>query len=104
MSATDRPIFVNCDEVLVRAKQTSLFAVGIMVQLLGYAGYGPFAWNPAAIAAWLTDHGAGDAISEADIREIEDDLLLFFIVLPDGRWVPSHEVFSLVDGNAGYTS
>lgn len=104
MRYADNPIFINTDEVLARSKRTSLFAVGIMVQLLGCCGNGPFQWEPAAIAAWLTEHGAGDVISEADLREIEDNLHLFFFVLPDGRWVPSHEVFSVVDGNPGSAS
>jgi hypothetical protein len=104
MSESERPIFINVDEMLARSKRVHLAVIGIVVELLGYGGNGPFKWEPSVIAPWLTAYGSGDVISEAYLREIESDLLLFFVGLPDGRWVPSHEVFSLVDGNPGNAS
>jgi hypothetical protein len=37
------------------------------------------------------------------LRQHRNAIASFFTVLPDGRWVPSPEYFSVTDGNAEQT-
>jgi hypothetical protein len=100
----EKPIFINVDEMRARSKRVRPKVIGIVMELLGYGGFGPFVWEPVTIARWLTKQSGGEVISATRLRGMANDLHLFFTELPDGRWVPSHEVFSAIDGNPGRAS
>lgn len=60
----------------------------------------PLVYDAAAILARL--RAAGDTgTTAADMKKYENDAQRFFVVLDDGRWVPSPEFFSVTDGNEG---
>lgn len=52
------------------------------------------------LAGELPAHG----YTEALLRRHRDAVASFFTILPDGRWVPSPEFFSITDANADRVS
>lgn len=92
-------VWINV-EALNKADRGDVAGIGLAMQLLTQVYFPtkqPFVFDPEALAKRMT---ARDATPES-LARLRDAAAKFFTILPDGRWAPNPEFFSLTDGNPG---
>ena len=85
----EQPLWINTEAML--ANRAGAEASGIAMDLIMRVWWPtkqPFTFDPKALAARFN-------------AQVPREATTFFTVLPDGRWAPSPEYFSLTDGNPG---
>lgn len=60
----------------------------------------PFVYDSDALFARLRGMGQ-TGIKRSDLDDYKEGAKRFFVILDDGRWVPSPEFFSVTNGNEG---
>lgn len=100
MREEDDPLYFNMEAARPVAHEIGVEAYGLVMSLI-FEIYWPlrqaFSYDPADLAERLTARG----ITEADLIRLRGKAARFFTVLPDGRWAPSPEFFSMTDASPG---
>lgn len=106
MPSKERPVYINVPEMMKRLRKTkdSRSVAVAMAMLADYTASATlaFIFDPGAIARRVSSKR--EAVTADEVIGMKDDLLLFFTVLPDGRWAANPEMFSAIDGNPGAES
>ncbi|NKC30188.1 hypothetical protein [Falsiroseomonas selenitidurans] len=106
MSNNERPVYVNAKAWRARTRRVKDLRIqAVAMEMLGAYTAGAtlaFTFDPEAIARLVSS--PREMVSAEDVLNMKDDLLLFFVALPDGRWAANPELFSAVDGNPGMES
>lgn len=63
-----------------------------------------FTFDPKTLATQLAKELPARDYTEQILRENAEDIKTFFTVLPDGKWAPSPQYFSVSNGNPGSAS
>jgi hypothetical protein len=104
-NSEEQPIYIDTRAML--ANKAGLEAVGIAMDLLTIVWWptkAPFAFDAKALAAQLSELLPARGYSDDVILRNLSGLRTFFTELPDGRWAPSPQFFSLSNGNPGSAS
>jgi hypothetical protein len=95
------PLYVDVERLMADRSRNE--AIGLAVDLIGVI-WSPtktaFVFDEEALAAQLAAKLPARGYTADLLRRNREAVASFFIALPDGRWVPSPEYFSLNDGNA----
>lgn len=95
------PLYIDTARFL--ANKAGVEAAGIAMDLIGHLWWPTktaFAFDEEALATKLDAELPARGYTADLLRRRREAVASFFTVLPDGRWVPSPEYFSLTDGNA----
>lgn len=98
----EQPLWINTEAML--ANRAGAEASGIAMNLIMRVWWPtkqPFTFDPEALAARFNAQVPARGYTAAKIEKRRKAIATFFTVLPDGRWAPSPEYFSLTDGNPG---
>jgi hypothetical protein len=101
----EEPLYIDVKRFLANASEVRPEAFGIAMDLILLAWWptkGAFMYDEDALAALLTAKAPARGYTARVLRKHRKAVARFFTVLPDGRWTPSPEFFSLTDGNAEY--
>jgi hypothetical protein len=95
------PLYMDVERFLANKAGTE--AVAIAMDLIGYIWLPTkigFVFDEGALALRLATKLPARGYTSDMLRRNRESVSSFFTVLPDGRWVPSPEYFSLTDGNS----
>jgi hypothetical protein len=93
----DNDLYLNIPKLQELMGETDT-ALGIDLVICIWApGKQPFRYEPERLAEQLRTMVPGRKYTTAYLRERETEAALFFTILPDGRWAPRPDLFSLSD-------
>ena len=96
----DEPLYFNIEAARPLAREIGPEAYGLVVSLImeiWWPTKEAFQYEPDALADRLT----ATAVTADDLVRLRELAARFFTVLPDGRWAPSPEFFSITDASPG---
>jgi hypothetical protein len=96
----DEALFINTRRFL--SNTAGLEAIGVAMDLIGHVWWPTktaFMFDEEALAARLAVELPARGYTADLLRKHRAAIASFFTVLPDERWAPSPEYFSLTDGN-----
>ncbi|WP_426026437.1 hypothetical protein [Brevundimonas sp. TSRC1-1] len=99
----DAPLYIDVEAMLRSAGGGDLAAKGLAMTLVfgvWEPGRQPFAYDPDQLFERLSA-GGHTGITRDELEQNKAGAQRYFVVLDDGRWVPSPEFFSVTDGNPG---
>lgn len=97
----EQPLYLNTEALLTVKGNAAAYGLALtLVFAIWEPERAPFVYDPDAIFARLKAMGQS-GIKRAELDEHKEAAKRFFVILDDGRWVPSGEFFSVTDGNPG---
>lgn len=99
------PLYINAQAML--ENNAGLAAVGLAMDLIMVVWWptkAPFKWDESLLSKLLNKALPARGYTEETLRQHRDEASSFFTVLENGRWAPSPDFFSLVNGNPGSES
>jgi hypothetical protein len=97
----DNPLYIDVERFL--ANKVGPEAVGIAIDLITFVWWPTktaFVFDENALAAGLAKEVPARGYTADLLRRQRSAIASFFTILPDGRWVPSPEYFSITDDHA----
>jgi len=97
------PLYINTG-AFTTCNKGSLESVGLamdLVTIIWWPTKDAFEFDPALLAERINHAAPGRKINAMKLRKLAEEARQFFTVLPDGRWAPSPEFFSVTTGSPG---
>jgi hypothetical protein len=105
MSHAGDPLYINVGAFT--RDGVSMQGGGLAMDLISLVWWplkAPFVWDEEALAQLLNEALPARGYTVESVRQHTPSAKTFFTQLPDGRWAPSPEYFSLTNGNPGTQS
>jgi hypothetical protein len=94
------PLWIDVERVLATAGAGQIGVAIDLIMLVWWPTKSAFVYDEEVLAKLFAEKLPGRGYTPAKLRKYRKAAAIFFTVLPDGRWTPSPEFFSLTDGNA----
>lgn len=98
------PLYLDAERFWTKAGPMDSFPVACAMDIifhLWWPSKQPVTPDAVTIIGTLSKKLPNRGYTVEKFEKHRADMLQFFTELPDGRWVPSPEYFSLIDGNPG---
>lgn len=93
----DNMLYIDIDKLQETLEKTKTALGFDLVICVWSPGKQPFIYDPVRLAAHLASAVPGRKYTAKFLAKHRDDAALFFTVLPDGRWAPRPDLFSISD-------